>query len=63
MHRAQDFREQARAAETAAEEATLDNVRERNARAARAWREMAERAERTERLKADREAATLSRPT
>jgi hypothetical protein len=37
------YDERARAAEAAAEQATLDNVRERELRSARAWRGMADR--------------------
>jgi hypothetical protein len=46
--------EQARAE---ADEATLDNVRDRCLRAEAAWREMASRAERTEKMRADQIAA------
>jgi hypothetical protein len=52
---------QAEAAEVAANNAPLDNVRDRNLRSAAAWREMADRASRTDRLRAEREAATLER--
>jgi len=37
------YDERARAAETEAERAVLDNVRERELRSAKAWREMADR--------------------
>ena len=40
-----------------AEQATLDNVRERCLRAEAAWMEMASRAERTEKMRADQIAA------
>ena len=52
----------ARAAEqhAAADEATLDNVRERCTRAARAWETMADRAERTETMRHEREARSGS---
>ena len=52
---------QAEAAETAAETALLDNVRDRNLRSAAAWREMADRASRTDKLRAERDAASLER--
>lgn len=39
-------------ARTEAEEATLDNVRDRCLRAEAAWMEMADRAERTEKMRA-----------
>jgi hypothetical protein len=39
----QFYSERARAAEVAADEASLDNVRERELRSAQAWREMADR--------------------
>ena len=44
---AEHCRERANAAERAAAEATLDNVRDRELRARATWLEMAERAERT----------------
>jgi len=52
----------ARAAEqhAAADEATLDNVRDRCARAAKAWETMADRAERTETMRHEREARTAA---
>ena len=56
MSQTDHFREQALAAEAAAEAATLDNVRERSLRSAKAWHEMADRAERSERLRAERTA-------
>lgn len=51
--------QRARAAEAAAENTQLDNVRERELRSARAWRQMAERQRRidSERAKADAERA------
>lgn len=54
MSQAAQYREQAIAAEAAANVATLDNVRERNLRSAKAWHEMADKAERTDRLRAER---------
>ncbi|MEO6152489.1 MAG: hypothetical protein ABIT09_07855 [Croceibacterium sp.] len=61
------FDERARAAETAAETAPLDNVRERELRSAKAWREMADRAllieaerARAEVYRAERRAAELT---
>jgi len=60
------FDERARAAESAAETAALDNVRERELRSAKAWREMADRAllieaerARAEVYRAERRAAEL----
>ena len=49
------YDERARAAESAADQATLDNVRERELRSARAWRGMADRQRSidSERIKAD----------
>jgi len=49
------YDERARAAESAADQATLDNVRERELRSARAWRGMANRqlSIDAERVKAD----------
>jgi hypothetical protein len=44
-------------ARTQAEEATLENVRDRCLRAEAAWMEMAARAERTEKMRADQAAA------
>jgi hypothetical protein len=44
-------------AHSEAEQATLDNVRERCLRAEAAWMEMASRAERTEKMRADQIAA------
>ena len=44
-------------ARTQADEATLDNVRDRCLRAEAAWMEMAARAERTEKMRADQAAA------
>ena len=55
----------ARAAEqhAAADEATLDNVRERCTRAAKAWEVMADRAERTETMRNARDGRTaISEP-
>ena len=43
-------------ARSAAESASLDNVRDRNLRAAAAWDEMAARAGRTDRMRAEAEA-------
>lgn len=50
-----------RAAEqwAAADEATLENVRERCERAAKAWETMADRAERTETMRHQREAKIM----
>ena len=56
----QFFRARAAAERAAADEATLDNVRDRCDRAARSWEAMAARAERTEALRSAREAATIS---
>ena len=55
----------ARAAEqhSAADEATLDNVRDRCTRAAKAWETMADRAERTETMRHEREARTAANST
>ena len=47
----------AKQARTEADEATLDNVRDRCLRAEAAWMEMASRAERTEKMRADQLAA------
>jgi hypothetical protein len=49
------YDQRAKAAEAAADEAELDNVREREMRSARAWRGMADRQRMidTERVKAD----------
>ena len=44
-------------ARTQAEEATLENVRDRCLRAEAAWMEMAARAQRTEKMRADQAAA------
>lgn len=44
-------------ARTEADEATLDNVRDRCLRAEAAWMEMANRAERTEKMRVDQLAA------
>jgi hypothetical protein len=46
-------------ARTGADEALLDNVRDRWLRAEAAWNEMAERAGRTEHARSEREKATL----
>jgi hypothetical protein len=66
------YDERARAAQDAAEQAVLDNVRERELRSAKAWRGMADRqrmvdaervkadAVRAERRAAELEAATLA---
>ena len=51
------FRARAAAEHAAAEAATLDNVRDRAARAEAAWTQMAERAERTRDQRDAREAA------
>ncbi|UZK65960.1 hypothetical protein [Sphingomonas sp. M1-B02] len=49
------YRTYADKAQTDADAATLDNVRDRNLRAAYAWTQMADRQERTERARAVRE--------
>ena len=54
------YLERAAAARREANEATLDNVRERCLRAAAAWDEMAARAARTERMRAETEARKAS---
>lgn len=54
MTQAEQYRAQALAAESAAEDAVLDNVRDRSLRSAKAWHEMANRAERSDRLRAER---------
>ena len=46
-----------------AEEATLENVRERCLRAAAAWEERAETSRRVSTARAEREAATLAKTT
>ena len=68
------YDERARSAETAAREAVLDNVRDRELRSAKAWRDMADRqllidkervkadAERSARRAAELEAATMAQP-
>ena len=48
---AETCRARAAEAERLAEDATLDNVRERNLRARDSWLEMAERAERTQKMR------------
>lgn len=53
-----NYREQALKAQSDADAATLENVRERNQRAADAWTQMADRQERTDRARAVREATT-----
>ena len=50
------YRQRAEQARAEADEATLDNVRDRCLRAEAAWIEMADRAERTERMRASQEA-------
>lgn len=50
------YRLRAEQARAEAEQATLENVRERCLRAEAAWIEMAVRAERTEKMRADQEA-------
>lgn len=55
-HTAEYCRERAAAAEQAAAEATLANVREREMRARATWLEMAERADRTSAMREQREA-------
>ena len=47
------YRHRAEQARAEADEATLDNVRERCLRAEAAWMEMAARADRTEKMRAD----------
>lgn len=54
MNQALFYRSQAKTAETAASEATLDNVRDRCLRSAAAWNDMAARAELTDRLRTER---------
>ena len=49
------YRGYAEKAQSEADAATLDNVRDRNLRAAAAWTQMAERQERTDRARAVRE--------
>jgi hypothetical protein len=49
------YREQAESARAAAEQATLDNVRDNHLRAMAAWNELAERKDRTDKLRAERE--------
>lgn len=56
----ESYRDLAAKAQTDADAATLDNVRERNQRAADAWLQMADRQERTDRARAVRESATAS---
>lgn len=51
MSQAAFYRAQAEAAEAAAAESSLANVRDRCLRSATAWKEMAARVERTERLR------------
>jgi hypothetical protein len=51
------YRLRAEQARTEANEATLENVRERCLRAEAAWMEMADRADRTEKMRADQLAA------
>jgi hypothetical protein len=51
------YRLRAEQARAEADEATLDNVRDRCLRAEAAWMEMAARAERTEKMRADQLAA------
>ncbi|HEV2747877.1 MAG TPA: hypothetical protein VGW34_11335 [Allosphingosinicella sp.] len=51
------YRARAEEAKRAAEEATLDNVRERCLRSEAAWAGMADRAARTEKMRAKAEAA------
>lgn len=50
------FRARAAEQHVLADEAVLDNVRERCERAAKAWETMADRAERTETMRHEREA-------
>lgn len=55
------YRDRARQAEADADSATLDNVRDRWARAAKAWDEMATRAEKTaERRSVNEDAKALA---
>lgn len=51
------YRVRAEQARAEAEQATLENVRERCLRSEAAWMEMAARAERTEKMRADQAAA------
>lgn len=53
---AENYRAYAARAQSEADAATLDNVRERNQRAANAWSAMADRQDRTDRARAVREA-------
>ena len=46
-----------------ADEATLENVRDRCLRAEAAWMEMAARAERTEKMRADQLASKVAQPS
>jgi len=57
----QFYRDQAARAHAEAGSATLDNVRDRCARSAIAWEEMADRIARTDAMRAEREAAVVSR--
>ena len=50
------YRDRAAQAHQEAEDATLDNVRDRALRAEAAWTQMAERAERVDAARAEREA-------
>jgi hypothetical protein len=52
------FRKQADLERSNATDATLDNVRDRSARAAASWEAMADRAERTQTMREQREAAS-----
>ena len=54
------YREQAARAQTDADNATLDNVRERALRSVAAFESMASSAERVSRLRSEREAATAT---
>ena len=54
------YRQRAEQARSEADEATLDNVRDRCLRAEAAWNEMANRAERTEKMRASQEAYKAS---
>ena len=51
----ESYRTHAATAQAEADNATLDNVRDRNLRAAAAWTQMADRQERTDRARAVRE--------
>ena len=51
------YRQRAEQARAEADQATLENVRERCLRAEAAWMEMAARADRTEKMRADQIAA------